>query len=107
MHYFHLIFSMTIGVPAAQIHSKHHPSAHNVARCSWLDTRDHVSFADDCNPASINFGGLRVLNDDSVKPGRGLGLHRNQNMEIIARVVLGEPTVGATIRLSRAAGSST
>src|SRR5699024_10058076 len=31
----------------------------------------------------IHFGALRVLNDDTVAPGKGFGMHPHDNMEII------------------------
>jgi len=35
------------------------------------------------NPERMNFGVLRVLNDDTVAPGMGFGTHVLQNMEIL------------------------
>jgi redox-sensitive bicupin YhaK (pirin superfamily) len=60
----------------------------------WLDTRHHFSFADYYNPNNINFGALRVVNDDLVKPKTGFGPHPHENMEIISYVVDGELTHG-------------
>ena len=31
----------------------------------------------------MNFGALRVLNDDTISPGKGFGYHPHENMEII------------------------
>lgn len=39
----------------------------------WLESRFHFSFADYWNPKNNNFGALRVLNDDLVKPRNGFG----------------------------------
>ena len=39
----------------------------------WLKTYHTFSFADYYNPRRIHFGALRVLNDDTVAPGEGLG----------------------------------
>lgn len=36
----------------------------------WLRTHHTFSFADYYDPARLNFGALRVLNDDTVVPGR-------------------------------------
>jgi redox-sensitive bicupin YhaK (pirin superfamily) len=60
----------------------------------WLNTRHHFSFADYYNPDNINFGKLRVLNDDYVLAGEGFDVHPHKNMEIISYVVEGELTHG-------------
>ena len=49
----------------------------------WLNTYHSFSFAEYYNPDRIQFGMLRVLNDDIVKPGMGFGTHPHNNMEII------------------------
>lgn len=49
----------------------------------WLNTWHSFSFADYYNPDRIQFGLLRVLNDDIVKSGMGFGTHPHNNMEII------------------------
>ena len=38
----------------------------------WLKTHHTFSFADYYNHDRMNFGALRVLNDDTVSPGRGM-----------------------------------
>lgn len=50
----------------------------------WLDTWHTFSFADYYNPGRIHFGALRVLNDDTVAPGRGFDTHPHKNMEVIS-----------------------
>ena len=50
----------------------------------WLDSWQTFSFAGYYNPERINFGVLRVLNDDKVDGGRGFGTHPHDNMEIIS-----------------------
>jgi redox-sensitive bicupin YhaK (pirin superfamily) len=60
----------------------------------WLDSHFHFSFAEYYNPENINFGALRVLNDDIVLPGTGFDTHPHQNMEIVSYVVAGELTHG-------------
>ena len=59
---------------------------------SWLDSHFHFSFAEYYNPDNIQFGVLRVINDDLVKPGKGFDTHPHKNMEIISYVVDGELT---------------
>ena len=58
----------------------------------WLESRFHFSFAEYRNPNNINFGVLRVLNDDIVHPMSGFDTHLHSNMEIISYVVNGEIT---------------
>ncbi|GHV35537.1 hypothetical protein FACS1894187_08450 [Synergistales bacterium] len=58
----------------------------------WLDSHFHFSFAEYCNPDNIQFGVLRVLNDDRVAPGTGFDTHSHKDMEIISYVVEGELT---------------
>ena len=58
----------------------------------WLESRFHFSFAEYRNPNNINFGVLRVLNDDIVHPQSGFDMHPHSNMEIISYVVNGEIT---------------
>jgi redox-sensitive bicupin YhaK (pirin superfamily) len=61
---------------------------------SWLHSIHHFSFANYYNPDNIQFGVLRVLNDDLVEPGEGFDIHPHENMEIISYVVDGELTHG-------------
>jgi quercetin 2,3-dioxygenase len=56
------------------------------------DTYFHFSFADYYNPDNVNFGVLRVLNDDDVKPHGGFGKHPHRDMEIVSYVVKGQLT---------------
>jgi redox-sensitive bicupin YhaK (pirin superfamily) len=58
----------------------------------WLKSRFHFSFAEYRNPDNINFGVLRVLNDDIVLADTGFDMHPHANMEIISYVVDGEIT---------------
>jgi redox-sensitive bicupin YhaK (pirin superfamily) len=60
----------------------------------WLDSHFHFSFADYYNPGNIQFGVLRVINDDLVKPGTGFDIHPHKDMEIISYVIDGELTHG-------------
>ncbi len=59
---------------------------------SWLDTKFHFSFAEYYNPSNMNFGNLRVLNDDLIKANSGFDMHPHRDMEIVTYVVNGELT---------------
>ena len=54
------------------------------ANHGWLDTYHTFSFANYYNPERIQFGALRVLNDDTIAAGTGFGRHPHDNMEIIS-----------------------
>lgn len=56
----------------------------------WLDSHFHFSFADYYNPDNIQFGALRVINDDMVRPGTGFDTHPHRDMEILSYVIEGE-----------------
>ena len=50
----------------------------------WLNSKHSFSFGSYHNPERMNFGALRVLNDDVVQAGMGFGTHPHKNMEIIS-----------------------
>ncbi|MBI9041723.1 pirin family protein [Lutibacter sp.] len=49
----------------------------------WLKANYSFSFSNYYNPEKVNFGALRVLNDDIISGGMGFGTHPHNNMEII------------------------
>ena len=60
----------------------------------WLESKFHFSFAEYYNPNNMNFGVLRVINDDLIQPNTGFEIHPHRDMEIISYVVNGELTHG-------------
>ncbi len=53
------------------------------ANHGWLNAYHSFSFANWYNPDRVQFGALRVLNDDTIAAGMGFGTHPHDNMEII------------------------
>ncbi|MBB1192097.1 pirin family protein [Flavobacterium sp. SOK18b] len=49
----------------------------------WLQANFSFSFGNYFNPERVQFGMLRVLNDDTIAAGAGFGTHGHANMEII------------------------
>ncbi len=62
------------------------------ANHGWLDTKHTFSFASWYNPKYMNYGSLRVLNEDRVEPGEGFPTHHHQNAEIFSYILSGELT---------------
>ncbi|MHA3786727.1 pirin family protein [Flavobacterium hauense] len=53
------------------------------ANHGWLQANFSFSFGNYYNPDMVQFGMLRVLNDDTIGAGMGFGTHPHDNMEII------------------------
>lgn len=72
--YLHLNKMKTVFYKSATLGTANH---------GWLKAKHYFSFAGYFNPESIQFGALRVLNDDIISGGSGFGEHPHDNMEII------------------------
>jgi hypothetical protein len=55
----------------------------------WLSTNWHFSFDHYHDPKNMNFGPLRVFNDDTVAPAGGFPFHSHREMEIVTYVIDG------------------
>ena len=68
----------------------HSSDSRGSADHGWLQAKHSFSFAGWFNPERIQFGALRVLNDDTIQGGMGFGTHPHDNMEIITIPMRGD-----------------
>jgi redox-sensitive bicupin YhaK (pirin superfamily) len=55
----------------------------------WLKSNFSFSFGDFYDPNNLQFGPMRVLNDDSIAASEGFGMHPHREMEIVSVVLKG------------------
>jgi hypothetical protein len=67
-------------IPSAARHHADH---------GWLETHWHFSFGDYHDENNLNWGPLRVFNDDIIRGGGGFDFHPHRDMEIITIVLRG------------------
>lgn len=65
---------------------------HHAAPVQWLSSYFLFSFADYYDPQNLQFGPLRVFNDDTIQPQSGFPQHPHSDMEIVTLVLDGELT---------------
>jgi len=61
----------------------HPASTRGTADYGWLKANYSFSFGNFFDPDRVQFGMLRVLNDDHIAPAMGFGRHPHKDMEII------------------------
>ncbi|MDD2906143.1 MAG: pirin family protein [Sulfurimonas sp.] len=80
-------------------------NAMHLSNQGWLESRFHFSFANYYDANNMNFGVLRVLNDDILHPQNGFDTHQHHDMEIISYIVEGvithKDSMGNERRLGR------
>ncbi len=68
----------------------HKANTRGHANHGWLNSFHTFSFAGYYDSNRLQFGALRVLNDDTVAAGMGFGRHPHENMEIVSIPLSGD-----------------
>lgn len=79
----------------------HKADSRGHSQSDWLDSYHTFSFDEYFDSSRINFGALRVLNDDRVAPGKGFRTHPHKNMEIVSIPLKGKLEHGDSKKNSR------
>ncbi|GKU85205.1 pirin family protein [Niallia sp. NCCP-28] len=56
----------------------------------WLESHFSFSFGPYYDPENIQFGPLRVLNDDIIQPRNGFGIHPHREAEVVSIALSGQ-----------------
>ena len=75
-------------------------------KLDWLDSWHSFSFGNHFDPKWLSFGPLRVINDDTVSPRSGFGMHPHGDMEIITIMVNGDPVDALSIIVHKSRAES-
>ncbi len=70
----------------------HRANERGTSNLDWLQSKFSFSFANYYNPQRIQFGALRVFNDDTIAQHTGFDNHPHENMEIITVITSGTLT---------------
>jgi redox-sensitive bicupin YhaK (pirin superfamily) len=68
----------------------HRASSRGVSNLSWMKSYHSFSYGQYFNPIRMQFGKLRVLNDERIQPNRGFSSTPLDNMEMVTIVLDGE-----------------